>query len=76
MSTTEERVAELLARKPTKIHIACNGVWSADLADGGSIYSYEKLGLHTGCWDFLQCLWLAGVPFEVHGEVGKEFTEA
>jgi hypothetical protein len=69
MSDTASRIATMLARRPTRIHIAVNGVWSADLADGSTIFSYEKLDYHTDCREFLEGLRDAGIPFIFHGEV-------
>ena len=63
------RIREMLARKPTMIHIATNGVWSADLADGATIFSYEKLDYHVGCREFLEGLRAANIPFTYHGEI-------
>lgn len=67
--TAETRVAALLARRPTRIHLAVNGVWSADLADGSTVFSYEKLDYHTGSRAFLEGLRAAGIPFTYHGEI-------
>lgn len=68
--TTEQRVAVMLGRyKPTMIHIGINGVWSARLADGGHMSSYEKLDYHTGCRLFLESLREAGIPFTYHGTI-------
>ena len=36
------RITTMLARKPTMIHIARNGVWSTDLENGSTMFSYEK----------------------------------
>ncbi len=65
---TISRVERMLARKPTMIHIAVNGAWSADLADGSTIFSYEKLDYHTGCREFLEGLRAANIPFTCHGD--------
>jgi hypothetical protein len=59
----------MLARKPTMIHLAVNGVWSADLEDGSTIFSYEKLDYHTGTREFLEGLRAAGIPFTTHGSI-------
>lgn len=72
--TTAERIAEMIARKPTCIHIARNGVWSADIpsrySNGtSSLFSYEKLDYHAGCREFLEGLRDAGIPFVFHGTV-------
>ena len=67
--TTNERAAKFVAtNKPTMIHIAVNGVWSARNGDGSSTFSYEKLDYHAGCREFLEGLRDLGIPFTFHGD--------
>jgi len=68
--TTNERAAEFVAtRKPTRMHVAVNGCWSATLANGGNLSSYERLDYHAGTREFLQAVADAGVPFIYYGDV-------
>jgi ribosomal protein L18 len=67
--STAERIAKTLARKPILIHIAVNGVWSADLEGGACLFSYEKLDYHSDTRAFLEGLRDAGIPFVYHGSI-------
>ncbi len=64
---TQQRVAQMLRRKPVRVNVAINGTWSAELPDGSTIYAYEAIDLDEGCREFLEGLAATGVPVVDYG---------
>ena len=65
--TTQQRVAQMLRRRPIRVHVAVNGTWSAELHDGSTIYTYEAIDLDKGCREFLEDLVSVGVEVVDYG---------
>lgn len=68
--TTQQRVAQMLRRRPIRVSVAINGTWSAELPDSSTIYTYEAIDLDKGCRKFLEGLVAAGVPIVDYGNHG------
>jgi hypothetical protein len=63
-----------MGKKSCKVTIAVNDVWSADLKDGASRFSCEKLGYHAGTSELLRGFLDSGVKIVVcrendHGRI-------
>lgn len=68
--TTQQRVAQMLRRRPVRVSIAINGTWSAELPDGSTVYAYEAIDLDEGCREFLEGLVAAGIEVVDYGDHG------
>jgi len=64
-----------IGRKANLVSISIYGSWTAQMKDGGSMTSYEKIGYHANTAGLLQGFLESGVVIKVYRDTTEGITE-
>jgi len=64
-----------IGRKANLVSISIYGSWTAQMKDGGSMTSYEKIGYHANTADLLRGFIDSAVPIKVYRDTTEGITE-